>query len=97
MLKDFDMMTEMPVVDTRYRIMNDEEKNTDFKKQKLFINLRLNKDGKDKREVSTNQEQEITTQNTSNNNELSNLDELLRFFSIRLDNVKGTYSIMQFK
>ena len=50
-LKDFDMMTEMPVVDTRYRIMNDEEKNTDFKKQKLFINLRLNKDGKDKREV----------------------------------------------
>ena len=50
-LKDFDMMTEMPVVDTRYRIQMDEEKNVDFKKQKLFINLRLNKDGKDKREV----------------------------------------------
>jgi len=50
-LKDFDMMTEMPVVDTKYRPMVDEEKNIDFKKQKLLINLRLNKDGKDKREV----------------------------------------------
>ena len=50
-LKDFDMMTEMPVVDTSYKAMVDEEKNVDFKKQKLLINLRLNKDGKDKREV----------------------------------------------
>jgi len=50
-LKDFDMMTEMPVVDTNYRAMVDDEKNIDFKKQNLFINLRLNKDGKDKREV----------------------------------------------
>ena len=50
-LKDFDMMTEMPVVDTNYRAMVDDEKNIDFKKQKLLINLRLNKDGKDKREV----------------------------------------------
>ena len=50
-LKDFDMMTEMPVVDTSYKAMVDEEKNVDFKKQKLSINLRLNKDGKDKREV----------------------------------------------
>ena len=50
-LKDFDMMTEMPVVDTDYRAMEDEEKNVDFKKQKLIINLRLNKNGKDKREV----------------------------------------------
>jgi hypothetical protein len=31
--------------------MIDEDKNVDFKKQKLIINLRLNKDGKDKREV----------------------------------------------
>ena len=44
-------MTEMPVVDTDYRAMEDEEKNVDFKKQKLIINLRLNKNGKDKREV----------------------------------------------
>ena len=50
-LKDFDMMTEMPVVDTDYKAMVDEDKNVDFKKQKLIINLRLNKDGKDKREV----------------------------------------------
>ena len=50
-LKDFDMMTEMPVVDTSYKAMVDEEKNVDFKKQNLLINLRLNKDGKDKREV----------------------------------------------
>ncbi len=50
-LKDFDMMTEMPVVDTDYRAMEDEEKNVDFKKQKLIINLRLNKNGNDKREV----------------------------------------------
>ena len=50
-LKDFDMMTEMPVVDTDYKAMIDEDKNVDFKKQKLIINLRLNKDGKDKREV----------------------------------------------
>ncbi len=50
-LKDFDMITEMPVVDTQYNTMVDGEKNEDFKKQKLFINLRLNKDGQDKREV----------------------------------------------
>ena len=50
-LKDFDMMTEMPVVDTSYTANIDQEKNVDFKKQQLFINLRLNKDGKDKREV----------------------------------------------
>ena len=50
-LKDFDMMTEMPVVDTSYKANIDQEKNVDFKKQQLFINLRLNKDGKDKREV----------------------------------------------
>ena len=50
-LKDFDMMTEMPVVDTKYSTMVDGEKNTDFKKQKLLINLRLNKSGEDKREV----------------------------------------------
>ena len=50
-LKDFDMLTEMPVVDTKYYTMIDGEKNEDFKKQKLYINLRLNKDGKDKREV----------------------------------------------
>ena len=50
-LKDFDMMTQMPVVDTSYRAMIDEENNIDFKKQKLMINLRLNKDGKDRREV----------------------------------------------
>ena len=50
-VKDFDMMTEMPVVDTDYRAMEDEEKNVDFKKQKLIINLRLNKNGNDKREV----------------------------------------------
>ena len=41
----------MPVVDTDYKAMIDEDKNVDFKKQKLIINLRLNKDGKDKREV----------------------------------------------
>ena len=50
-LKDFDMMTQMPVVDTSYQAMIDDENNIDFKKQKLLINLRLNKDGKDKREV----------------------------------------------
>ena len=50
-LKDFDMLTEMPVVDTKYNTMVDGEKNEDFKKQKLYINLRLNKNGKDKREV----------------------------------------------
>ena len=50
-LKDFDMMTEMPVVDSNYMGMMDGEKNVDFKKQKLLINLRLNKEGKDKREV----------------------------------------------
>ena len=50
-LKDFDMMTVMPVVDTKYIPVIDEEKNIDFKKQQLLINLRLNKDGKDKREV----------------------------------------------
>ena len=44
-------MTQMPVVDTSYRAMIDEENNIDFKKQKLMINLRLNKDGKDRREV----------------------------------------------
>ena len=41
----------MPVVDTKYNTMIDGEKNEDFKKQKLYINLRLNKNGKDKREV----------------------------------------------
>ena len=50
-LKDFDMITEMPVVDTKYNSMIDGEKNEDFKKQQLLINLRLNKDGEDKREV----------------------------------------------
>ena len=50
-LKDFDMITEMPVVDTQYNSMIDGEKNEDFKKQKLLINLRLNKNGEDKREV----------------------------------------------
>ena len=50
-LKDFDMITEMPVVDTQYRTMVDGENNTDFKKQKLLINLRLNKNGEDKREI----------------------------------------------
>ena len=50
-LKDFDMMTEMPVVDTKYNTMVDGEKNVDFKKQKLLINLRLNRNGEDKREV----------------------------------------------
>jgi len=50
-LKDFDMLTEMPVFDTDYTATVDEEKNYDFKKQNLIINLRLNKDGKDKREV----------------------------------------------
>ena len=50
-LKDFDMLTEMPVFDTDYQATVDEEKNYDFKKQNLIINLRLNKDGKDKREV----------------------------------------------
>ena len=44
-------MTQMPVVDTSYQAMIDDENNIDFKKQKLLINLRLNKDGKDKREV----------------------------------------------
>ena len=50
-LKDFDMLTEMPVFDTDYKAVVDEEKNYDFKKQNLIINLRLNKDGKDKREI----------------------------------------------
>ena len=50
-LKDFDMITEMPVVDTKYDSMVDGEKNEDFKKQKLLINLRLNQNGEDKREV----------------------------------------------
>ena len=50
-LKDFDMITEMPVVDTNYKSMVDGEKNEDFKRQKLLINLRLNKNGEDKREV----------------------------------------------
>ena len=50
-LKDFDMITEMPVVDTNYKSMVDGEKNDDFKKQQLLINLRLNKNGEDKREV----------------------------------------------
>ena len=50
-LKDFDMMTEMPVVDTKYNTMVDGDKNVDFKKQKLLINLRLNRNGEDKREV----------------------------------------------
>ena len=50
-LKDFDMITEMPVVDTNYKSMIDGEKNDDFKKQQLLINLRLNKNGEDKREV----------------------------------------------
>ena len=50
-LKDFDMLTEMPVVDTQYKTMVDGDKNEDFKKQKLFINLRLNKNGEDMREV----------------------------------------------
>ena len=42
-LKDFDMITEMPVVDTKYKTIVDGDKNEDFKKQKLLINLRLNK------------------------------------------------------
>ena len=50
-LKDFDMITEMPVVDTQYNTMVDDDKNEDFKKQNLLINLRLNKIGEDKREV----------------------------------------------
>ena len=50
-LKDFDMMTEMPVVDTNYKSIVDGEKNEDFKRQQLLINLRLNKNGEDKREV----------------------------------------------
>ena len=45
------MLTEMPVFDTDYRATVDEEKNYDFKKQNLIINLRLNKNGNDKREV----------------------------------------------
>ena len=50
-LKDFDMLTDMPVVDTKYNTMVDGEPNNDFKKQKLILNLRLNKNGEDKREV----------------------------------------------
>ena len=50
-LKDFDMITEMPVVDTQYNNMVDDDKNEDFKKQNVLINLRLNKNGEDKREV----------------------------------------------
>ena len=50
-LKDFDMITEMPVVDTKYKAMVDGDPNNDFKKQQLLINLRLNKNGEDKREV----------------------------------------------
>ncbi len=50
-LKDFDMITEMPVVDTQYNTMVDDDKNEDFKKQNVLINLRLNKNGEDKREV----------------------------------------------
>ena len=50
-LKDFDMITEMPVVDTKYKAIVDGDPNNDFKKQKLLINLRLNKNGEDKREV----------------------------------------------
>jgi len=50
-LKDFDMITEMPVGDTQYKTMVDGENNYDFKKQKLFINLRLNKDGEDHRKI----------------------------------------------
>ena len=50
-LKDFDILTEMPVVDTNYKTKVDGEENIDFKKQKLFLNLRLNKNGEDKREV----------------------------------------------
>ena len=50
-LKDFDMLTEMPVVDTKYNTVVDGEKNQDLKKQNLLLNLRLNKNGEDKREV----------------------------------------------
>ena len=50
-LKDFDMITEMPVVDTQYNTMVDDDKNEDFKKQNVLINLRLNKNGEDKREI----------------------------------------------
>ncbi len=50
-LKDFDMLTEMPIVDTKYNTKVDGEENKDFKKQKLILNLRLNKNGEDKREV----------------------------------------------
>ena len=50
-LKDFDMLTDMPVVDTKYNTKVDGEPNNDFKKQKLILNLRLNKNGEDKREV----------------------------------------------
>ena len=50
-LKDFDMLTEMPVVDTKYNTVVDGEKNQDLKKQNILLNLRLNKNGEDKREV----------------------------------------------
>ena len=50
-LKDFEMMTEMPVVDSKYRVMVDDEKNEDIKKQKLLINMRLTKGNENNREV----------------------------------------------
>ena len=44
-------MTEMPVVDSKYRVMVDDEKNEDIKKQKLLINMRLTKGNENNREV----------------------------------------------
>lgn len=50
-LKDFDMLTEMPVSDSHYELNKDDTKNDDFKKQKLLLNLRLTQHNQDYRQV----------------------------------------------
>lgn len=56
-LKDFDMMTEMPVHYSKYMLQEGDEGNNDIKKQQLIMNLRLSKENggpnntEDKREI----------------------------------------------
>lgn len=46
-VKDFDMLTEMPIHYSDYKIYNEENRNDDIKKQNLFINFKLSEGDKE--------------------------------------------------
>ena len=47
-LKDFEIKTEMPVLFTNYKVLNEETQNQDYKKQSIDINLIINENNENK-------------------------------------------------